>query len=75
MNSKTKQTISPQLTEQFGKGFDVGNLRNMRQFYLTYTIRDALRSELTWRDYNVLSRLENPLICTVDKRQPIHHTR
>jgi hypothetical protein len=69
------QTISQQLTEQFSKGFDVVNLRNMRQFYLTYPIRDALRSELSWSHYNLLSRLENPLICRVDKRQRIHHTR
>lgn len=54
------QYLSKQLTEQFGKGFDVGNLRNMRQFYLTYPIHDALRSELSWTHYRCLMRIENP---------------
>ncbi|MFA9487319.1 MULTISPECIES: DUF1016 N-terminal domain-containing protein [unclassified Mannheimia] len=27
--------LSEKLTEQFGKGFSVSNLKNMRQFYLT----------------------------------------
>jgi len=54
------QYLSIQLTEQFGKGFDVGNLRNMRQFYLTYPIHDALRSELSWTHYRSLMRIENP---------------
>lgn len=26
----------------------LGNLRNMRQFYLTFSKRDAVRSELSW---------------------------
>jgi len=54
------QYLSTQLTEQFGKGFDVGNLRNMRQFYQTYPIRDAVRSELSWTHYRYLMRIENP---------------
>ena len=54
------QQLSQQLTERLGKGFDVGNLRNMRQFYLTFPIQDALRSELSWTHYRVLMRLDNP---------------
>ena len=54
------QYLSTQLTDQFGKGFDVGNLRNMRQFYQTYPIRDAVRSELSWTHYRYLMRIENP---------------
>ena len=30
------QTLSDYLTKQFGKGFSVTNLKQMRQFYLTY---------------------------------------
>lgn len=33
-----------QLSAEFGKGFGQANLRNMRQFYLTFPIRDALPS-------------------------------
>ncbi len=53
------QGLSEKLTEEFGKGFDVRNLRNMRSFYLTFPIRNALRSELTWTHYRALLRVEN----------------
>jgi predicted nuclease of restriction endonuclease-like (RecB) superfamily len=52
--------LSKQLTAQFGKGFDVTNLRNMRRFYLDFPIRDALRLELSWTHYRTLIRIENP---------------
>lgn len=51
--------LSEQLTAEFGKGFTVSNLRNMRQFYLTFPIRDALRSELSWTHYRSLMRVAN----------------
>jgi hypothetical protein len=34
--------LARRLGEEFGPGFDVSNLRNMRQFYLCFPIRDAL---------------------------------
>jgi hypothetical protein len=52
--------ISRRLTAEFGKGFDRYNLGNMRAFYLTYPIRDALRPELSWTHYRLLLRVENP---------------
>ena len=39
---------------EFGKGFDERELRKMRQFYLTFRIRDTLRPELTWSHYRRL---------------------
>ena len=42
------KTLSQQLTQHFGKGFDVTNLRNMRRFYQAFPIRDAVRLELSW---------------------------
>lgn len=53
------QQLSQQLTERLGKGFDVTNLRNMRQFYLSFPIRDAVRLELSWTHYRTLLRIEN----------------
>jgi predicted nuclease of restriction endonuclease-like (RecB) superfamily len=47
------------LTAEFGKGFDLTNLRKMRQFYLAFPIRDALRLELSWTHYRTLIRIEN----------------
>lgn len=40
--------LSKRLTDDFGKGFTVASLRNMRQFYQVFPIRYALRSELSW---------------------------
>lgn len=54
------QLLSQQLTEKLGKGFDVRNLRNMRAFYLTFPIRNAVRTELSWTHYRSLLRVENP---------------
>lgn len=51
--------LSRHLQEQFGKGFDVTNLRNMRRFYLVFPKRETLSLELSWSHFNILSRLEN----------------
>lgn len=50
--------LSEKLTEEFGKGFDERNLRNMRQFYLTFPIRNSLRSELSWTHYRALMKVK-----------------
>ena len=49
--------LSERLTAEFGKGFDESNLRRMRQFYLTFPIRDTLCHELSWSHYRVLMRI------------------
>lgn len=51
--------LSKQMTQDFGKGFTVSNLKNMRQFYLTFPNGYALRSELSWTHYRLLMRVEN----------------
>jgi predicted nuclease of restriction endonuclease-like (RecB) superfamily len=53
------KNLADQLTLEFGKGFDDSNLRNMRSFYKTFSIRDALRHELSWTHYRLLSRLNS----------------
>ncbi|WP_233437256.1 PDDEXK nuclease domain-containing protein [Vreelandella alkaliphila] len=53
------QQLSQQLTERLGKGFDVRNLRNMRQFYQSFPKRNAVRTELSWTHYRTLLRIEN----------------
>ena len=45
--------LSERLTAEFGKGFTVANLRNMRQFYQVFPIRYTLRSELSWSHYYI----------------------
>lgn len=51
--------LSEQLTAEFGKGFDVRNLRNMRAFYRAFPKWNAVRSDLTWTHYRLLLRVEN----------------
>ena len=50
--------LSERLTAEFGKGFDESNLRRMRQFYLTFPIRDTLCHELSWSQ----SQIRPPVI-------------
>ncbi|MEA3544564.1 MAG: PDDEXK nuclease domain-containing protein [Thermodesulfobacteriota bacterium] len=56
---KQLEQLSAQLTQEFGKGFDVRNLRNMRKLYQVFPIRYALRSELSWTHYRALIRIED----------------
>lgn len=51
--------LSERLQAEFGKGFDVTNLRNMRRFYLAFPIRETLSLELSWSHYNLLARIES----------------
>ena len=51
--------LAEQLTQEFGKGFDASNLRYMRLFYQSFPIRDALRHELSWTHYRLLTRVDS----------------
>jgi predicted nuclease of restriction endonuclease-like (RecB) superfamily len=57
------KTLSKALTAELGKGFSYANLRNFRQFYLTYPDTEicyAVRSKLTWTHHRLIMRVENP---------------
>ncbi len=57
------QQLSKALTAEFGKGFSYSNLRNFRQFYLTYPneqICYTVCSKLTWSHNRLIMRVENP---------------
>jgi predicted nuclease of restriction endonuclease-like (RecB) superfamily len=51
--------LSLQLMLEFGKGFDERNLNNMRAFYLAFPIWNAVRTELSWTHYRIISRIED----------------
>lgn len=57
--AKFIEYVSARLTKEFGKGYTVANLKNMRQFYLTFPIRQTLSSELSWSHYCLLMRVDN----------------
>lgn len=56
---KFLEMIAERLTNEFGQGFDASNLWNMRKFYQTFPILDALRRELSWTHYRILMRVDN----------------
>ncbi len=51
--------LSERLTQEFGKGFDVRNLQQMKKFYLVFPNTNALRSQLSWTHYRILLQVEN----------------
>lgn len=51
--------LSKLMTQDFGKGFTVTNLKYMRQFYLMFPNGHALRDELSWTHYRLLIKVEN----------------
>ena len=60
--SKLIENLSKDLSQEFGRGFSVANLRNMRQFYLTCPeqgIRYTLSSELSWSHSTKILRVED----------------
>ena len=58
--AKLLEGLAKRLSEDFGNGFDDSNLWNMRKFYQTYPILDAVRRELSWTHYRILMRVEKP---------------
>ncbi len=55
------KNLSIELTKDFGKGFSVDNLENMRKFYLAYSKSETLsrKFNLSWSHYIFLSRISN----------------
>ncbi len=51
--------LSGQLQPEFGSGFSVRQIELFRQFYRTFPIANALRSQLSWTQYKLLIRLDN----------------
>lgn len=53
------QELSNRLTKDFGKGFSVRTLQQMKKFYVMFPNMNALRSQLTWTHYRLLLSVEN----------------
>ena len=53
------KTISNELEPEFGNGFSVRILEIARQFYRTFPIANALRSQLNWSQYKLLTRIDD----------------
>ncbi len=55
----TLKNLSKSLSLEFGAGFDERNLNNMRAFYNAFPIWNAVRTELSWTHYRMISRVTN----------------
>ena len=51
--------LSRRLTAEYGSGYSVADLRNMRSFYSAFPIRQTLSVELGWSHYQIVMRLED----------------
>jgi len=56
------ENLSKSLSNHFGKGFSYANLRNFRQFYLTYPDQEicyTVCSKLSWSHNRLIMRIDN----------------
>ena len=55
------KNLSSELSKEFGNGFSVDNLKNMRRFYLTYQKSETASHQfkLSWSHYIFLTRISN----------------
>ncbi len=65
--------LSEKLTKDFGKGFDVSNIRHMRQFFLSFLIQDAVRLKLKIDENSKLHALHGE--STTSKKAIRHSVR
>lgn len=56
---KIIRDLAKRLTAEFGKGFNITNLKYMRQFYLAFPIGHAVSDQLSWTHYRMLLKVEN----------------
>jgi len=58
------QNVALEIEKEFGSGFSVRQLERARQFYRTYPIATALRTQLNWYQYRPLIQIDDK-----DKRE------
>lgn len=58
------QNIATEIEKEFGSGFSVRQLERARQFYRTYPIPTALRTQFNWYQYRLLIQIDDK-----DKRE------
>lgn len=58
------KNLSKEIEPEYGSGFSIRQLERARQFYRTYPITSALRSQFNWFQYKLLMQIDNE-----DKRE------
>jgi len=62
------QNLAGKIESEFGSGFSYRQLAFCRQFYRTYPIVNAVRSQFNWSQYRLLLQIDNE-----DKREYYEH--
>lgn len=62
------QNLAQKIEAEFGSGFSVRQLERARQFYRTYPITSALRTQFNWSQYKLLIHIDDN-----DKREYYEH--
>lgn len=57
--NKILKLFSEKLTQEFGQGFSVSNLKKMKKFYLTYEDGSTLWNQLSWRHNRLIMNIDN----------------
>ncbi|MEG1141748.1 MAG: PDDEXK nuclease domain-containing protein [Clostridia bacterium] len=52
------EKLSNKLTNEFGKGFSIINLRRMRKFYSLFPIQSSVMNELSWTHYLEIIKID-----------------
>jgi hypothetical protein len=58
------KNLAEKIKPEFGSGFSIRQLERARQFYNTFPIASALRTQFNWYQYRPLIQIDNP-----DKRE------
>ncbi len=53
--------LSGDLSNMYGKGFSLSNVKRFRQFYLTYPIGATVSHQLSWSHYVEFLKIDDPL--------------
>lgn len=53
------QNLAKNIEAEFGSGFSVRQLERARQFYLTFPIASALRTQFNWSQYKLLIHIDD----------------
>lgn len=57
--NKILKLFSEKLTQEFGQGFSVSNLKKMKKFYLTYEAGSTLWNQLSWSHNRLIMNIDN----------------
>jgi predicted nuclease of restriction endonuclease-like (RecB) superfamily len=68
------QNLAKRLEPEYGSGFSVRQLERARQFYRTYPIASAVRTQFNWLQYKLLIQINDPDKREYYEQEALHNT-